>query len=81
MKKKILSLLLIALLVCALLPATALAADTVENVSTFSFAAGETTQADIDEKLGEGAIELTSAEVNGETVYTLKLLKNIKMKT
>ena len=80
MKKKILSLLLIALLVCTLLPTTSLAVnDTVEDVRTFSFAAGVTTQDDINSILGEGTVECTSEEVDGQTVYTLKLLKNIVM--
>ena len=58
MKKKILSLLLITLLVCTLLPATSLAVnDTVEDVRTFSFAAGVTTQDDINSILGEGTVE------------------------
>ena len=70
-----------AILVFSLLPATALAVptETVENAETFSFAAGKTTQVDIDNALGAGAIELTSEEVGGETVYTIKLLKNITM--
>ncbi len=80
MKKRFWAILLGAILVFSLLPATALAVptETVENAKTFSFAAGKTTQADIDNALA-GAIELTSEEVGGETVYTIKLLKNITM--
>ncbi len=80
MKNKILAFLLIAVLVCALPPATVLASNgTVENVKTFKFAAGVTTQADIDASLGDGIIECTSSEVGGQTIYTIKLLKNIVM--
>ena len=74
-----------AVLLCALLTAlpagqAAVAAETVENVSTISFIGGTTTQEDIDKALGEGAISYTSEQIDGETVYTIKLLKNITMK-
>lgn len=74
-----------AVLLCALLTAlpagqAAVAAETVENVSTISFIGGTTTQEDIDKALEEGVISYTSEQIDGETVYTIKLLKNITMK-
>ena len=74
-----------AVLLCALLTAlpagqAAVAAETVENVSTISFIGGTTTQEDIDKALEEGVISYTSEQIDGETVYAIKLLKNITMK-
>ena len=74
-----------ATLLCALLIAlpsdqVARATEAVENVTTIKFVGGTTTQEDIDEALGEGAVSYTSEEIDGETVYTIKLLKNITMK-
>lgn len=77
--KKGLALLVAALLVFALLPGAALA-ETVENAPTLSIAAGETTQLGIDEKWGAGTVEYTSSVVDGKTVYTVKLLKNVVLK-
>ena len=80
MKKRLFVGMLCALLVLAMLPLAAMAStETVENIRTFSFIGGETTQEQIDAAFGEGAVLYTSEEVNGETVYTIKLLKNITM--
>lgn len=80
MRKKLLPVLLSMVLVVALLPATAFAADdTVENIRTFCFDGGATTQDSIDKAFGEGVVSYTSEEVEGETIYTIKLLKNINM--
>ena len=62
-----------------LLPGAALA-ETVEDVPTLSIAAGQTTQQDIDDKWGAGTVEYTSSVVDGKTVYTVKLLKNVVLK-
>ena len=79
-KKKWLAALLACAVAATMLPATAFAVDdTVENAKTFSFIGGETTQEDIDAAWGEGAVLYTSEVVEGETVCTIKLLKDIVM--
>ena len=81
-RKVFVSLFVSAALLISLLPTSVFAADeAVENARTFSFIGGTTTQDDIDAAWGEGAVLLTSEEVDGETVYTIKLLKNINMKS
>lgn len=77
--KKLLGGFLALILVLTLLPGVALA-ETVENVPTLSIAAGVTTQQDIDDKWGAGTVEYTSSVVDGKTVYTVKLLKNVVLK-
>ena len=77
--KKLLGGFLALILALALLPGTALA-ETVENVPTLSIAADQTTQQDIDDKWGAGTVEYTSSVVDGKTVYTVKLLKNVVLK-
>ena len=77
--KKLLGGFLALILVLTLLPGTALA-ETVENVPTLSIAADVTTQQDIDDKWGAGTVEYTSSVVDGKTVYTVKLLKNVVLK-
>ena len=77
--KKLLGGFLALILALALLPGVALA-ETVENVPTLSIAAGVTTQQDIDDKWGAGTVEYTSSVVDGKTVYTVKLLKNVVLK-
>lgn len=77
--KKLLGGFLALILVLTLLPGAALA-ETVENVPTLSIAAGVTTQQDIDDKWGAGTVEYTSSVVDGKTVYTVKLLKNVVLK-
>lgn len=77
--KKLLGGFLALILVLTLLPGAALA-ETVENVPTLSIAAGQTTQQDIDDKWGAGTVEYTSSVVDGKTVYTVKLLKNVVLK-
>ena len=80
-RKVFVSLFVSAALLISLLPTSVFAADeTVENAPTFSFIGGTTTQDDIDAKWGKGAVSLTSEDVDGEMVYTIKLLKNINMK-
>ncbi len=80
MKKRFVAGFLSFLLILTILPTMILAAnDTVENIKTFSFIGGETSQEDIDAAFGEGVISYTSEEVNGETIYTIQLLKNINM--
>ena len=77
--KKLLGGFLALILALALLPGTALA-ETVEDVPTLSIAAGVTKQQDIDDKWGAGTVEYTSSVVDGKTVYTVKLLKNVVLK-
>lgn len=77
--KKLLGGFLALILVLTLLPGVALA-ETVENVPTLSIAAGQTTQQDIDDKWGAGTVEYTPSVVDGKTVYTVKLLKNVVLK-
>ena len=77
--KKLLGGFLALILVLTLLPGAALA-ETVEDVPTLSIAAGQTTQQDIDDKWGAGTVEYTSSVVDGKTVYTVKLLKNVVLK-
>lgn len=77
--KKLLGGFLALILALALLPGAALA-ETVEDVPTLSIAAGQTTQQDIDDKWGAGTVEYTSSVVDGKTVYTVKLLKNVVLK-
>ena len=79
-RKPILAVLLALTLVLSMMPTVAFAeGGTVDNAKTFSFIGGETTQADIDAAWGEGAVSYTSEEIDGETVYTIKLLKDINM--
>ena len=77
--KKLLGGFLALILVLTLLPGAALA-ETVEDVPTLSIAAGQTKQQDIDDKWGAGTVEYTSSVVDGKTVYTVKLLKNVVLK-
>ena len=77
--KKLLGGFLALILVLTLLPGAALA-ETVEDVPTLSIAASVTTQQDIDDKWGAGTVEYTSSVVDGKTVYTVKLLKNVVLK-
>ena len=77
--KKLLGGFLALILVLTLLPGVALA-ETVENVPTLSIAAGQTKQQDIDDKWGAGTVEYTPSVVDGKTVYTVKLLKNVVLK-
>ena len=79
-RKPILAVLLALTLVLSMMPTVAFAeGGTVDNAKTFSFIGGETKQADIDAAWGEGAVSYTSEEIDGETVYTIKLLKDINM--
>ena len=79
-KRKLLPILLALAMVLTMIPAAVFATNgTVDNVTTFRFIGGATTQKDIDNALGEGAVSYTSEEIGGETVYTIKLLKDINM--
>ncbi len=78
--KKLLPVLLALALVLTMAPAsTSAEGEAVENARTFSFIGGTTTQEDIDAAWGEGAVSYTADIVEGETVYTIKLLKDINM--
>lgn len=60
-KRKLLPILLALAMVLTMIPAAVFATNgTVDNVTTFRFIGGATTQKDIDNALGEGAVSYTS---------------------